>query len=127
MPSVIVAGVILIHVALVLYSIFFYKERKYKRATYGLLIFITLAVSFDISATTCMMIGTAKEYFTLHGTLGYTALAIMIIDAILIWKHKIKHGSEVQFSTNLNRYTLYGYILWLIAFATGEYLAIINH
>ena len=127
MPSVIVAGVILIHVALVLYSIFFYKERKYKRATNGLLIFITLAVSFDISATTCMMIGTAKEYFTLHGTLGYTALAIMIIDAILIWKHKIKHGSEVQFSANLNRYTLYGYILWLIAFATGEYLAIINH
>ena len=127
MPSVIVAGVILIHVALVLYSIFFYKERKYKRATNGLLIFITLAVSFDISATTCMMIGTAKEYFTLHGTLGYTALAIMIIDAILIWKHKIKYGSEAQFSANLNRYTLYGYILWLIAFATGEYLAIINH
>lgn len=127
MPSVIVAGVILIHVALVLYSIFFYKEHKYKRATNGLLLFITLAVSFDISATVCMMIGTAKEYFTLHGTLGYTALTLMIIDAIFIWKHKLKHGSEVPFSVNLNRYTLYAYILWLIAFATGEYLAIINH
>ena len=127
MPSVIVAGVILIHVALILYSVFFYKERKYKRATNGLLLFITLAVSFDISATVCMMIGTAKEYFTLHGTLGYTALTLMIIDAIFIWRHKIKNGSEVPFSVNLNRYTLYAYILWLIAFATGEYLAIINH
>lgn len=127
MPSVILAGVILIHLALILYSVFFYKERKYKRATNGLLIFITIAVSFDISATTCMMIGTAKEYFTLHGTLGYTALAIMIIDAILIWKHKIQKGSEVQFSPKLTKYTLYAYILWLLAFATGEYLAIINH
>ena len=74
-----------------------------------------------------MMIGTSKEYFTLHGTLGYTALSLMIIDAILIWRHKIKNGSEAPFSPNLNRYTLYAYILWLLAFATGEYLAIINH
>ena len=127
MPSVIVAGVILIHIALVLYSVFFYKEHKYKRATTGLLTFITIAVMFDISATACMMIGTAKEYFTLHGTLGYTALAVMIIDATFIWKHKIKHGSETPFSVNLNRYSLFAYILWMIAFATGEYLAIINH
>lgn len=127
MPSVIVAGVILIHIAVILYSVFFYKERKYKRATTGLLILITLAVSFDISATVCMMIGTSKEYFTLHGALGYTALSLMIIDAIFIWKHKIKNGSEAPFSVNLNRYTLFAYILWLLAFVTGEYLAIIKH
>lgn len=122
MPSVIVAGVILINIALVLYSTFFYKERKYKRATNSLLVFITVAVTFDISATVCMMLG-AKEYFTAHGILGYTALSLMFIDAILIWKHKLKHGSEVQFGVNLNRYTLFAYILWLIAFATGVYLA----
>jgi len=127
MPSVIVAGVILIHIAVILYSVFFYKERKYKRATNGLLILITLAVSFDISATVCMMIGTSKEYFTLHGTLGYTALSLMIVDAIFIWRHKMKHGSEIQFGASLNRYTLFAYITWLLAFATGEYLAIINH
>ena len=127
MPSIIVAGVILIHTALILYSVFFYKERKYKRATNGLLIFITLAVSFDISATVCMMIGAKEMFFTLHGMLGYTALLIMIIDAILIWKHKIKFGSETQFSNNLNRYSMFAYIVWIVAFATGEYLAIISH
>lgn len=127
MPSVIVAGVILIHIALILYSVFFYKEHKYKRATTGLLIFITIAVMFDLSATICMMMGTAKEYFTLHGILGYTALTVMIIDAIFIWKHRINNGSETPFSVNLNRYSVFAYILWIIAFATGEYLAIINH
>lgn len=127
MSYVIIAGVILIHIALILYSVFIYKEHKYKRATKGLLVFITAAVLFDISATACMMIGTAEKYFTLHGILGYTALAVMVTDAIFIWRHYNKFGSEVPFSDTLNRNSKLGYILWLIAFFTGEMLAVMNH
>ena len=127
MSYVIVAGVILIHIAFILYSVFIYKEHKYKRATNGLLVFITAAVMFDISATVCMMIGTAEKYFSLHGILGYTALAVMVTDAIFIWRHYNKFGSEVPFSKTLNRNSKLGYILWLIAFFTGEMLAVMNH
>ncbi len=128
MPElVIVVGVILIHIALVLYSIFIYKERKYKRATNGVVGFITAAVIFDISATLCMMIGTVEGWLTLHGVLGYTALTVMVIDAVFIWRHRSKHGTEVPFSETLNRNSKLGYILWLIAFGTGELLAVINH
>ncbi len=128
MPElVIVVGVILIHIALVLYSIFIYKERKYKRATNGVVGFITAAVIFDISATLCMMIGTVENWLTLHGVLGYTALTVMVTDAFFIWKHRLNHGTEVPFSDTLNRNSKLGYILWLIAFGTGEMLAVINH
>ena len=127
MSYVIIAGVILIHIAFILYSVFIYKEHKYKRATNGLLVFITAAVLFDISATVCMMIGTAEKYFSLHGILGYTALAVMVTDAIFIWRHYNKFGSEVPFSKTLNRNSKLGYILWLIAFFTGEMLAVMNH
>ena len=128
MPElVIVVGVILIHIALVLYSIFIYKERKYKRATNGVVGFITAAVVFDIAATLCMMIGTVENWLTLHGVLGYTALTVMVIDAVFIWRHRRKHGTEVPFSETLNRNSKLGYILWLIAFGTGEWLAVINH
>ena len=128
MPEmVIVVGVIFIHIALVLYSIFIYKERKYKRATNGVVGFITAAVLFDISATICMMIGTVEDWLTLHGVLGYTAVVVMVTDAIFIWKHRNKHGSEVPFSDTLNRNSKLGYILWLVAFGTGELLAVINH
>jgi hypothetical protein len=127
MSYVIIAGVILIHIALVLYTIFIYQEHKYKRATKAVLVFITSAVIFDVSATICMMVGTAKVYFTLHGVLGYTALFVMVIDAIFIWKHKNNHGSEVPFSKALNRNSKLGYVLWLVAFTTGEALAIMNH
>jgi len=126
MSPVILAGVVMIHIAFILYSIFIYKEHKYKRATKGLLVFITSAVIFDISATVCMMIGVAEKYFTLHGVLGYTALAVMVTDAVFIWKHYNRFGSEVPFSKALNRNSKLGYGLWLVAFFTGELLAIMN-
>jgi hypothetical protein len=127
MSYVIIAGVILIHLALIFYSVFIYKLNKYKRATKGLLVFITVAVTFDISATVCMMFGTVEEYFTLHGALGYTALLVMVTDSIFIWKHNSKFGAEVPFSKSLIRNSKLGYVLWLCAFFTGEIVAIMNH
>ena len=35
------------------------------------------------------MAGTDKTYFTVHGIIGYSALAMMVIDAVLIWRHKM--------------------------------------
>ena len=127
MSYIIITGVILIHIALVLYTIFIYKENKYKRATKGVLGFITAAVIFDITATGCMMIGTVENYFTLHGILGYSALLVMVTDAVYIWKHKLNYGSERPFSKALNRNSKLGYGLWLLAFFTGEMVAVMNH
>ena len=126
MSFVILAGVVLIHIAAVLYTIFIIKEFKHKRAVHGVTRFITAAVIFDIAATSCMMIGTTETYFTLHGILGYTALTIMVIDAILIWRHRARHGSEVPFSKALHRVSLYGYMLWVAAFLSGEMIALTN-
>ena len=123
LATVILAGVVLIHIAFVLYTIFIIKESKYKRATPGVVGFITVAVLFDISATSAMMIGTEKQYFTTHGILGYTALCLMILDAIYIWKHRLRHGSSVPFSDVLNRNSKLAYALWLAAFSTGEIIA----
>jgi len=127
MSFIIISGVILIHIALVFYTIFIFKANKYKRATKGLLGFITAAVITDISATACMMLGTVEKYFTLHGILGYTALLVMVTDAIFIWKHQSRFGSEVPFSKTLIRNSKLGYVLWLCAFFTGEFVAVMNH
>lgn len=127
MSFIIISGVILIHIALVFYTIFIVKLHRHKRATRGLLGFITAAVITDISATACMMLGTVEEYFTLHGILGYTALLVMVTDAIFIWKHQNRFGSEVSFSKSLVRNSKLGYVLWLSAFFTGEMVALMNH
>lgn len=126
MSIIIISGVVLIHIALVLYTIFIVKLHRHKRATKGLLGFITAAVITDISATACMMLGTVEEYFTLHGMLGYTALLVMVTDAIFIWRHQTRFGNEVSFSNSLVRNSKLGYVLWLSAFITGEMVALMN-
>lgn len=51
---------------------------------------------------------------------------IIITDAIFIWKHKLNFGSEMPFSATLNRNSKLGYGLWLMAFFTGEMIAVMN-
>ena len=119
MKPIILVGVIAVQLAMIFYTIFIINENKKKSATKIVLLSLTLAVIFDIIATSCMMIGTTNTYFTFHGILGYTALLAMITDAVLIWRHKIKLGAEQAFSKGLNLYSKIAYVGWLIAFMTG--------
>lgn len=119
MNSVILAGVITVQLALILYTIFIYNEHKKRKAAKIVLYSLSLAVFFDLIATGCMMAGTDKTYFTLHGIIGYSALAMMVIDGVLIWRHKIKKGSEEPFSKGLNIYSKIAYAWWLVAFFNG--------
>ncbi len=119
METIIVVGIVFVHMALLLYTIFIIQEFKIAKATTSILSYLTTAVIFDLIATTCMMIGTTNTYFTFHGIMGYIGLLFMIIDAVLIWKHRIANGAEVVFSKGLNLYSKLAYTWWVIAFITG--------
>lgn len=119
MSTIIIAGVILVHLALLFYVLFIISEHKKRKAATTVLTFITLAVLFDVSATVCMMAGTTKTYFTFHGIIGYAGLLLMIVDAVLLWKHKIKNGAEILLSKGLNAFSKIAFLWWIIAFITG--------
>ena len=119
MNSVIFAGVITVQLALVFYTIFIINEHRKRKAVKIVLYSLTLAVIFDLIATGAMMAGTDKTYFTVHGIIGYSALAMMVIDAVLIWRHKIQKGAEEAFSKGLNIYSKIAYVWWLVAFFNG--------
>ncbi len=119
MNSIILTGVITVQLALICYTVFIINEHRNKRAVKAVLYSLTIAVIFDMIATGCMMAGTDKTYFTLHGIIGYSALLFMIIDAVLIWRHKIKKGSEEAFSKGLNIFSKVAYAWWLVAFLNG--------
>jgi hypothetical protein len=46
----------------------------------------------------------------------------MFIDAVLIWRLKIKNGSYSPVPDNIHIYSRYAYIWWVIAFITGGVL-----
>lgn len=124
METVIIVGIVFVHLALLFYTIFIIKDFKIAKATNSLLFYLTTAVVFDLIATSCMMIGTTNTYFTFHGIIGYIGLLAMIIDAVLVWKHKITNGADALFSKGLNLYSKLAYVWWVIAFITGIIVSI---
>jgi energy-converting hydrogenase Eha subunit G len=112
--------------ALVFYSIGFAKEQKKKLVTSRVLLFYTLGVFFDISATTLMILGSSKG-FSLHGFIGYSSLLGMCIDTFLLWRHNRVKGPEENVSRGLNLYSRIAYIWWVVAFITGGLLVALRH
>jgi len=119
MNSTILTGVITVQLAMICYTIFIINEHKKRKAAKIVLYSLTIAVVLDMIATGCMMAGTDKAYFSLHGSIGYLALFLMIIDAVLIWKHKIQKGTEEEFSKGVNIFSKVAYAWWLVAFLNG--------
>lgn len=127
MRTVTLFGVVLVHLALIFYTLFIIFEHKIRKATTRVLALITLAVIFDIAATTCMMVGTTRTYFTFHGIIGYIGLLLMVIDAVMLWKHKIKNGADILLSNGLHLYSKIAFGWWIIAFLTGVTVTMTRH
>ncbi|PLX11660.1 MAG: hypothetical protein C0597_14700 [Marinilabiliales bacterium] len=122
MNTISIIGATVVTLALISYSIGVIAEQKKKRIVKSVLLFITVGIILDVTATICMIIGSTNSPFTLHGFLGYSALVAMLIDVILIWGFYQKKGSEIDVPKKLHRYTLYAYLWWVIAYITGSLL-----
>jgi hypothetical protein len=127
MAEITKVGIFFVHFALIFYTLFIIFEGKDLRATTRVLLLITFAVLFDITATACMMIGTTRTYFTFHGIIGYIGLLLMIIDFILLLKHRIKNSVDRLISRPLLLYSKIAYFWWLAAFITGVVVSIFRH
>lgn len=118
-------GTIIVFFALASYSVSVITEQRKKIVSKFVLYVLTLGVFFDIVATTFMILGSSKGAFTLHGILGYSALAAMFIDALLMWRVKRKAGLNARVPELLHLYSLLAYIWWVIAFITGAVLVLL--
>lgn len=122
-----IIGSLVVIFALLFYSIGFAKVQRKRIVNSKVLLFFTLGVMLDISATTLMILGSTKGLLTVHGTLGYSALLGMGVDAFLLWKHNLKRGSEEKVNPNLNLYSRIAYIWWIVAFITGGFMVALSH
>ena len=125
MKTISMIGATIVTLALISYSIGVITEQKKRRITKSVLRFVTLGIILDIIATICMIIGSSNTPFTLHGFLGYSALAAMLVDVIMIWSFYKNNNSDQIVPTKLHRYTLLAYSWWVIAYITGSLLVMI--
>jgi len=112
--------VVVVTFALVFYSIGVILEQRRSRITKAILVFLTIGVTLDITSTVLMILG--SSHITIHGFIGWSALAVMLIDAVLIWRHWNRQKDGVV-SRSLNLYTRYAYAWWVVAYIAGAVIA----
>ena len=122
MNPVLIRAVIVVTFALLFYSIAVVSEQRASSISRRVLLFLTLGIVFDISSTSLMIIGSGNIPITVHGFIGYSALLVMLIDTILIWRFWKTHGGT-EVSRGLNIYTRSAYGWWLIAYIAGAIIA----
>ena len=118
------AGIVIF--ALLAYSLSIITEQRSRLVTPFVLRFLTIGIFLDVTATIFMIIGSSKSAFTLHGFLGYSSLAGMLIDTILIWRFHLKSKSGTLVPRWLHLYSRFAYSWWVIAFITGLMLVVLR-
>lgn len=124
-PIIMVASTI-VTLALIFYSIAIITEQRKKIISNFILTFLVIGVLFDISATIMMIIGSSKSGVTFHGLLGYSALTVMLIDAILLLRLKAKEGIGAEVPKALHLYSRFAYAWWVIAYVTGTLIVVLR-
>ena len=121
MNTQIAIGTSIVVLALISYSIGVITEQRTHHINKVVLIFMSLGIVLDVTATTFMILGSSNSPFSLHGILGYSSLAAMLLDVILIWRSHIKNP-RLRVSKFLHNYSRIAYIWWVLAFITGGML-----
>ncbi len=118
------AAVGTVTLALVLYSIGTVRLQRARRATAPARGFLTAGVVADAIATLLMVLA-APLGITVHGVLGYSALALMLIDVVRVWRHWRAHG-EAELPPGLHAYSRWAYVYWVVAYFTGAALVMME-
>jgi hypothetical protein len=126
MKPILMTGALVVTLALISYSFAIINEQRKKIITPKILLFLTIGIILDISATAMMIIGSSNGPFTLHGFVGYSALAFMLVDTILIWKFKLNSGYNIEVPAKLHLYSRFAYIWWVLAYITGSLLVMLK-
>ena len=117
-------GASIVIFALLSYSLSILTEQRKKLVTPFVLRFLTIGIVLDITATTFMILGSSNSAFSLHGILGYSSLAAMLIDTILIWRFHLATKPGTIVPKGLHLYSRFAYAWWVIAFITGLMLVV---
>jgi hypothetical protein len=112
-------GATIVLFALASYTVAVITEQRQRRLSPRVLRFLTIGVLLDVTATAFMILGSSQGAFTLHGLLGYSSLAAMIVDMVLVRQLAKRAGLSAAVPRGLHLYTRVAYLWWVAAFITG--------
>jgi hypothetical protein len=116
-------GVSFASIALIFYSLAFWKNRKSSRINKANCLFQTTGLEFDIAGTIFMIIGSKNIPITVHGMIGYSALLAMILETVLVIKTTMGNKEKTKM---MEIYTWFSYFWWITAYVAGGVIAMIE-
>jgi hypothetical protein len=127
MKPVLIAGISIVNLALISYSVAIFLQNKHRIFSKRVMTFLTIGVIFDIIATVCMVIGSAEGAMTLHGIIGYSSLAGMLTDTVLSYKNVKENGINAKVSARFHAGSKSAYLYWVLAYITGALIIALRH
>ena len=121
-----IAGIILVNLALVLYAAGLVLELRRGRINRTLVALFASGVAADISATALMIIGSHRIPITLHGVLGYTALLGMIANLVMLVRSMRTEDGDVL-PRRLRIVSSCCFLWWVIVYIAGALLVAGRH
>ena len=125
MNPILMAGICIVNLALISYTIAIIIQRRRKLMTRNVLTFLTIGILFDVTSTICMIVG-AGHFITVHGVIGYSSLAGMIADTISSYSLVRRKGINVQVSKTFNRWSGIALLYWIAAYMTGVMIVVMK-
>lgn len=125
MKPVLIAGITIVNLALISYSIAIFNQTRQKLMSRKVLTFLTVGVVFDITATICMVIGSG-HFITLHGIIGYSSLTGMLIDTAFSYRLMREKGINAAVGAKFIRGSQVAYYYWVVAYITGAMIVMMK-
>jgi len=110
-------AVTIVTLALLCYTVGTAAQLRSRKVTGAVVGFLVIGVVLDVVATVFMILGSGK-LLSLHGLLGYSALAGMVAEALIAWRWRARHG-ETPITDGMSLYSRLAYSYWVIAFISG--------
>jgi len=124
MNPISLSGAFVITFSLLSYGIGSISLQRFKVVSTGVLVYLTVGIVLDFIAATLMIIGSRHTPFSLHGFIGLSAILVMFIDVVWLWRFFNKNGSNTTVPKPLLLYSKLAYLWWIIAYLTGSVLII---
>lgn len=119
MKPILLAGVVIVNMALVSYSIGIITQLLTKKISKKVLIFLSFGLLFDITATVCMILGSSTGGISIHGLIGYSSLLGMFLDTLFSYRYARKSGLNTEPGKRFNTWSGVAYGYWVVAYVTG--------
>jgi len=119
MKPILIAGVVIVNMALIFYSIGIITQLVTKKISPKVLFFVTMGLVFDITATVCMIIGSTTGGISWHGLIGYSSLLGMLLDIWFSYRYINKSGINTNPGKKFNSWSATAYFYWVVAYITG--------